>query len=128
MNLNFILIVSLHTKKRETLLKNAILLSMIGLILSACNPGGSDTAAVTNDGLCKQSAIDAYNAVVTKANSMRYSSRTSTDYRELNSNCESYKSLIGSQTCKASVGGSEQSISSASLDDVCNVAKSALGI
>ncbi len=109
-------------------MKKIILISILGLTLSACKPGGSDTAAVTSEGLCKQSTIDAYNSVVSKNNSMIGASITSTDIRDLHSKCESYKSLIGSQNCKASLGGSEQSISPSSLDSVCNRAKAALGL
>ena len=98
------------------------------VIFSSCAKDDKGTTAVDGDGFCKQSTIDAYNAVVQKANLIRISGATTTDISELNASCESYKSLVGNQSCKASIEGSETTVSNTSLNTVCDAAKRAMGL
>lgn len=85
----------------------------LGLFLTACQKSDSETTAVDKSGNCKQEAIDAYNTVLRKKSSY-YAT-------ELESSCQKYKTLIGSQSCKAinTFSGVTTEISATSLDDVC---------
>lgn len=97
--------------------KGSVLLISLVLSLTACQKSDSESAAVDNSGNCKQETIDAYNTVLRK-NSSYYSA-------ELESSCQKYKSVIGSQSCKAinTFSGATTEISSTTLDNVCTKEK-----
>lgn len=97
-----------------SLLKKLFPLGLLFVTLISCQKSDSGTSAVDKDGNCKQETINAYNNISSTA---YFKSPT-----ELQSSCQNYKNLIGSQTCTAVVvsTGATKSINSTSLDGVCD--------
>lgn len=91
----------------------SVLLGSLLFTLISCQKSDSGTSAVDKEGNCKQETIDTYNNV-----SSSYYLKSAS---ELQSSCQSYKNLIGSQTCMAVnvKTGLTTSINSTSLDNVC---------
>lgn len=95
-------------------LHKTILFSSLFFSLISCQSSDSGTSAVDKNGNCKQETIDTYNSI-----SSSYSFKSTS---ELQSSCQNYKNLIGSQTCTAVVvsTGLTKSINSSSLDAICD--------
>lgn len=91
----------------------SVLLGSLLFTLISCQKSDSGTSAVDKEGNCKQETIDTYNNV-----SSSYYLKSAS---ELQSSCQSYKNLIGSQTCMAVnvKTGLTTSINSTSLDSIC---------
>lgn len=94
-------------------IQKSVLLGSLLFTLISCQKSDSGTAAVDKDGNCKQETIDTYNNI-----SSKYYYKTPS---ELQSSCQNYKNLIGSQTCTAVnvSSGQTTSINSTSLDTIC---------